>query len=434
MVSRTQRPAQSKRVVYCEGNPKFDPAAAVQERDNHERAMKVLNERNAFDEAIRIRFGIGAADGYVYHAVASVTLSQVQRAVAVGRAHGMHDWYEDFETTAGSNNGVERKGGEGEDVSLFELNHPPPPTPEDIKSYISIFSPATSTPAALKAFLANAKKNSIRHAVAEYLCGKRFLSASIPEAPKVKPPSLPKLPVNPSYDFWAWSCLNLEWCGPLPPSLKKQQRIRSHHVLPVMMHHFGCAVPSHEALSLLKALTLPPAGSGNKGQKIPNKRIADLGSGNGYWTFMLRQYGVEVDAVDNGQSEWRVNWIPNTLPITATSYLSSQENNHSELVLLLVYPIVASDGSFTREILEAYKGDTIAVVGTQNRNGYTAFKDKTMDEYMTTEHGDTWEKTVQIPLPSFAGKDEALFVFQRRRGSLSEGVDGNRASPTGSKV
>lgn len=37
-----------------------------------------------------------------------------------------------------------------------------------------------------------------------------------------------------------------------------------------------------------------------------------------------------------------------------------------------------------------------------------------MDEYMDREHSeDGWKKIVQIPLPSFAGKDEAMFVFQR---------------------
>jgi hypothetical protein len=32
---------------------------------------------------------------------------------------------------------------------------------------------------------------------------------------------------------------------------------------------------------------------------------------------------------------------------------------------------------------------------------------------MALEHSDDWVKVVQIPLPSFPGKDEALYVFQR---------------------
>ncbi len=44
------------------------------------------------------------------------------------------------------------------------------------------------------------------------------------------------------------------------------------------------------------------------------------------------------------------------------------------------------------------------------------FRDQTIDEYITAEIVG-FEKTVQIPLPSFAGKDEALFVFDRRSAS-----------------
>ena len=88
------------------------------------------------------------------------------------------------------------------------------------------------------------------------------------------------------------------------------------------------------------------------------------------------------------------------------------------MVLLLVYPVVGggvgggTEGGFTRHLVNAFQGDTIAVVGTQNLNGYTGFRSITMDQYMEREHKE-WTKVVQIALPSFAGKDEALYVFQR---------------------
>jgi hypothetical protein len=96
----------------------------------------------------------------------------------------------------------------------------------------------------------------------------------------------------------------------------------SHPILPVMMHHFGCAVPSHEGLMIVKILAEGGSGGGagggkhkTKGEEAaktqrPNKnkkrKVVDMGSGNGYWTMMLRGYGVEVDAVDNGMSKWFV--------------------------------------------------------------------------------------------------------------------------------
>ena len=162
------------------------------------------------------------------------------------------------------------------------------------------------------------------------------------------------------------------------------------------MHHFGCVVPSYESLEVIK-------------QSAENRAVVEIGSGNGYWTYMLRRIGLSVSAVDNLQSVHRTLWIGDTLVTDGEKYLKEKKGCKDD-VLLLVYPIVSSD--FTSRILDSYKGDTICVAGTQNRSGYTAFKDRTIDEYVKAEKSD-YEKTVQIPLPSFPGKDEALFVFER---------------------
>lgn len=175
-------------------------------------------------------------------------------------------------------------------------------------------------------------------------------------------------------------------------------------MLPIFMHHFGCATPSHESLAVLRLLA-------------DGRAVADMGSGNGYWTFLLRRYGLTVYPVDNMQSEWRVNWVDDTVIMDGVQWLRKNDNG-KDLVLLLVYPVVGggigggTEGSFTRGLVNAFQGDTIAVVGTQNGNGYTGFKSMTMDVFMEQEHPE-WTKVVQIPLPSFAGKDEALYVFQR---------------------
>ena len=163
------------------------------------------------------------------------------------------------------------------------------------------------------------------------------------------------------------------------------------------MHHFGCVVPSYEALETIK-------------QVAKQKKIIEIGSGNGYWAYMLRRHGTSVTAVDNLQSEYRTLWIGDTILTDGEKHLKG-EKGAKDTVLLLVYPIVGSD--FTSKILQAYSGDTICVAGTQNRNGYTAFKDRMIDEYVETEKLG-FHKIVQIPLPSFAGKDEALFIFERQ--------------------
>jgi len=53
------------------------------------------------------------------------------------------------------------------------------------------------------------------------------------------------------------------------------------------------------------------------------------------------------------------------------------------------------------------------VAGTQNGNGFTGFRDCVVDEWVAREMPE-FELVLRMPLPSFAGKDEALFVFKRR--------------------
>ncbi|KAL8723617.1 MAG: hypothetical protein Q9181_007248, partial [Wetmoreana brouardii] len=144
-------------------------------------------------------------------------------------------------------------------------------------------------------------------------------------------------------------------------------------------------------------------------QVANGRRLLELGSGNGYWAYMLRRLGVQVDAVDNLQSRYRTLWINDTNVEEGEKYLRAHQGA-KDAVLLLVYPIVGTE--FTRRVLDAYKGDTICVAGTQNRNGYTAFSNKIVDEYIAAEKPEH-KKKVLIPLPSFAGKDEALFIFEK---------------------
>ena len=220
-------------------------------------------------------------------------------------------------------------------------------------------------------------------------------------------------PKNPYLDLWAWSCKNLEWAGPVPETRDVRQ---SHHVLPVFYHHFGCICPTYEALSLIRQLAhrRPPADGGSERKPDTQRRprpIFDVGSGNGYWTYMLRRLGLDVRAIDSGVSAWRTVWIPDTIAADGVTYLREQgSGGGSDGVLLLVYPQVGGD--FTGRCLRAYAGDSVVVAGTQNGNGFTGFGDETVDVWVAREL-DGWEKIVQIPLPSFAGKDEALYVFVR---------------------
>lgn len=410
--------AQKSSTPGCVGAPGFDPATSVRDLDLRTTTLALLDDQNDFAAAIRTYFRIPASDNYVYHAITSVTLPQVQHVVRLGRANRLHDWYTGplAVPAAPDRPGTGPGTGPGHQdtpttttttTAPTTITPLDPPPRQDIDAYTSLFAPETLTSSALKALGANAKRDSLRASVAAHLLHRRYLHPSpgarhlhIPKRKKDKAPA----PPNPYLDFWAWSCRNLEWCGPCPEA-ERRGAPQSHHVLPVLMHHFGCAVPSYEALEVLRLVA-------------DGRAVADVGSGNGYWTFMLRQHGVSgVVPVDNAQSAWRVNWVGDTTIVDGTRWLSKNAGG-KDLVLLMVYPVVGGgmaggvEGGFTRDLMKAYRGDTVAVAGTQNRNGYTSFKDMTFDEYMDREQPE-WTKLVQIPLPSFAGKDEALFIYQR---------------------
>lgn len=120
---------------------------------------------------------------------------------------------------------------------------------------------------------------------------------------------------------------------------------------------------------------------------------------------------LDVRSIDNQLSEYRVSWVQDTVKSDGQAYLKQHENGKG-CVLLLVYP--QATGNFTGPIIKAFEGDTIVVAGTQNGNGFTGFQDQVVDEWVEN-NVPAFALTLHVPLPSFAGKDEALFVFQRRK-------------------
>lgn len=60
-------------------------------------------------------------------------------------------------------------------------------------------------------------------------------------------------------------------------------------------------------------------------------------------------------------------------------------------------------------------GTTIVCASSQNTSGFTAFATETVADWMAREMP-AWKLIFQIPLPSFAAKDEALFAFEKAAG------------------
>lgn len=125
---------------------------------------------------------------------------------------------------------------------------------------------------------------------------------------------------------------------------------------------------------------------------------------------MLRRLSVDVVAVDNMSSEYRTMWISDTVKADGVEYLK-RHNGGIGRVLLMVYMVTA--GAFTKKVLQTYRGNTMVAVGTQNANRYTAFSDCSIEEYIEKEMPG-WEMTCSFPMPSFAGKDEGMYIWKRK--------------------
>merc|ERR1712093_84936 len=293
-----------------------------------------------FSKTITQTFDLPDQDNYVYRAEAfAMTLRQIQEQIDSGKLKYKYQSH-------------------GQQIQV-------PST--DISAYTSIFSPSTSTPSALTAFLSNAKKSSPRQTVAQYLQSRRLCPDKYNKIPKSK------THINPYYDLWAFSCHETSFLGPLPdPSYAHPANAKhTHPILPVFYHHFGCVVPSYEALYIISQLVKESALQGGGGADAGAGGVIDMASGNGYWTYLLRRMQVPVTAVDSMASEYRTTWI----------------------------------------------SDTIVVVGTMNENRFTGFEDCTVEEYFEGEMqgaGEGWELIVRVPVPSFAGKDEGMFVWKRK--------------------
>jgi hypothetical protein len=269
--------------------------------------------------------------------------------------------------------------------------------PVDIDAYTSIFSSNTDSNKALNSFAANAKRQSPRATVAQYLQSKRI-------SPKVKVPKS-KAHLNPAYDIWSHACQQISFLGPLPdPSYANPTAAqRSHPILPVMYHHFGCVVPTYEALNIINNLVMEVGAGG----------VIDLGSGNGYWSYMLRRMGINTTAVDNITSEYRSMWIHDSKKADGVEFLKkSRKSATVHDILLMVYPVVA--GNFTSMAIKAYQGDAVVIVGTQNTNRFTGFSDCTAEEWFTKEMPG-WELNCRVAMPSFAGKDDAMFIWKKTK-------------------
>lgn len=341
---------------YTEGSSSFDPDDFFASWPTKE--PKHPSSSTVFRDFLINAFNLASTDKFVYRANAEVTLRDVQSHLDAQDGRAIEWWYRDADGTnvrffphscrvislVMSCSNVPMSSPILPTVfacdpfcfsNLTLILQREAPSAADIEAYNQIFLPTSNTPKALTAFSSNAKKGSPRSDIASHL-------TSLYSPPSITLiPTIPKSKshINPYLDLWKWSNLALHWCG---PDTQTSQIKTSHAILPVFYHHFGCVVPSYEALFLIRHL-------------CQEKPVLDLGSGNGYWTYMLRRIDekkpLTIIPIDDGTSVWRTMWIGDTLAIDGVKYLT-KNGGAKDSVLMLIYPQVGAE--FTARVLAAY--------------------------------------------------------------------------------
>jgi hypothetical protein len=137
--------------------------------------------------------------------------------------------------------------------------------------------------------------------------------------------------------------------------------------------------------------------------------ILEIGSGSGYWSYELRNAGIDVIPTDpqtatyrfgESQGRWKDLWVP-IEKLTAQQALAKYPGR----TLLTVWPDL--DGEWVGEALASFPGPTLIYVG-ESQGGCTA-NDKFFE---LLEQG--WSEILCHDIPQFRGIHDCLYVYRRR--------------------
>lgn len=174
---------------------------------------------------------------------------------------------------------------------------------------------------------------------------------------------------------------------------------------------------------------------------LDGRSVVELGAGNGYWAWLLRQCGVDVNAYDAHPighpdswfdgNQWRENLKHYGLEVAKPKeWFPVEQGSHEVLalptnstrVLFLCWPDF--DTPFAYDTTEAFQGDTIIYIGEGpgGCNGDAAFHKLAFDscshwgaeECTCNDIANEWEEVGHFPLPQWSGLHDDVYVFTRK--------------------
>lgn len=148
---------------------------------------------------------------------------------------------------------------------------------------------------------------------------------------------------------------------------------------------YAWAIPSHEAIQALREMS----------------PLIEIGAGTGYWTWLLRQAGENVIALDKN---------PEAPPHWTLVERGNEESvqAHGDRTLFLCWP--SYQEPMAVKALSNYTGSHVVYVGE--------WKGRTADDEFHRLLTDSFDLEREIPIPTWPGYSDRLFFFKRRSSAL----------------
>lgn len=176
-------------------------------------------------------------------------------------------------------------------------------------------------------------------------------------------------------------------------------------------------------------------------ETLDGRPVVEMGAGNGYWAWMLSQYGVDVVAYDHHPIGHEKSWFGTEAmhaeerwpkSVEVEEYFPVQEgsvemlsllDDCAERVLFLCWPNYDTD--FAYDAVKAFRGDTVIYIGEGNGGCTANWKFWALmegtDEYghFGMEEGDVapdqeWEFVEHHDIEQWSGLRDHIRVYKRK--------------------
>lgn len=195
---------------------------------------------------------------------------------------------------------------------------------------------------------------------------------------------LAELPIDDYRSRWELTTQVTDYRNPHRSTLLMGYRIRRD-----LIKQYAFAIPCEEALRALRALG----------------PIVEMGAGSGYWAYLLRKRGCDVQAYDKRPSLHENEYAFTKQWTGVIKGRPGKLKKRADRALFLCWPSYAT--AFASTCLARYTGDTVAYIG-EGWGGCTG------DDAFHEALNEYWSEVRKVDLPQWDGVHDDLYIYRRK--------------------